>query len=228
MRASFTAWSCGLIGFGSVALGACGGGNFSVPEELHADADAGADASAPVDDPKATVEAGAGDAASQPPPVVPVPPVACDEAPDLANHAFVSATAGVAGTCGPSTAPCKTIAEAIVWAKANGRTKIIVDKGTYTESLTLAKGIFIQGGWAKSDGWKRICDDKERAASVVIEAPVTQTITALAEDLGGTATLDTVNLRSKETAAPGESLYGLVVRGASSKVVLTGVGITKE
>ncbi len=161
-------------------------------------------------------------------PIVPVEAGFCTETPDPVKGAFVSPSgAGNKGPCDPN-APCGSIQDGIAWAKSNARTLVYVDQGTYTELLALAAGLTIQGGWKHDQsGWKRICDDQQRAQSVVVQASGSN-ITARADNIGGTVTLDTINLRSRLSppAAPGESFFGLFATGATTRVNLVGVGIS--
>jgi hypothetical protein len=148
--------------------------------------------------------------------------------PNIQLGVFVS-SAGQDGadgaTCGTREAPCKTIAKALSFATA-GRI-IYLDAGTYEEDgLALKPGVTLQGGWDRSavGVWSRVCT-ADRNALVVIR-PRTADRTLSAVDLAGTATLETLTIRSKTAAASaGQSLYGIFASGASTEIVTREVAI---
>lgn len=128
-------------------------------------------------------------------------------------------------TCGDRITPCATIAHAQARAQVFERKRILIARGTYRESVTASSGFTFEGGWdVLGTSWIRTCVEP-RYAAVVIEAPETETTTLTATDLAEEVTLRALTLRSKAVAGPGESLYGIAARGASTSVVLDGVAV---
>jgi hypothetical protein len=102
---------------------------------------------------------------------------------------------------------------------------VYVAKGIYVEQVILAAHITVQGGWQVAAGrWSFACSSHPES-SVVIEAPANADKTIVADNLGGTAVLSTLTARSKVSAAPSESLYGVYATGASTDLVLDNVVI---
>jgi hypothetical protein len=60
---------------------------------------------------------------------------------------------GPAGT-GQSNRPCRTIAQGLVNASANGRSKVLVADGPYDEAVSLVSGMSLLGGF-RADTWER-------------------------------------------------------------------------
>ena len=140
---------------------------------------------------------------------------------------FVSARTGNAeSTCGSMAAPCRTIGDALArYREANGaKTTVYVASGSYAESVVLADGVTIEGGWdVVFDAW--VPSEGTRA----VIAPPTDARAVVADDLKVAATVRLLTLRSK-VAGPSESLYGVFAHGtdASAKPMLRLDQITIE
>jgi hypothetical protein len=150
---------------------------------------------------------------------------------DAMNGIFVTRTGSSAGaTCGTIATPCAAVQLGIDRASALGRSTVYVASGTYTESVNLAGGVTVQGGWSASGtAWTPICTgNPAQAQAVTIVAPASANVTAAATNLGGTATLQTLTIQSKAQSSvkPGESVYGIVATGASTQLVLDDVYVT--
>jgi hypothetical protein len=153
----------------------------------------------------------------------PCPPVT----PDSTKTIFVSTGGGNdVPTCGSEQSPCATIQTGVMRASTVGRPNVYVDRGTYVESVSLASGVTVQGGWDDVGGiWTRNCNP---TATVIQAASSNVTITA--DTLGGTATIDTLTVLSKDPAlvGSGESLYGIMAIDATTtlnvNVVLVAIG----
>ncbi|MEO8875557.1 MAG: hypothetical protein ABI461_08220, partial [Polyangiaceae bacterium] len=154
------------------------------------------------------------------------------EHPDTSIGLFVYGDIGVdTSNCGNEATPCKTIGFGLGKAKGtSGKTTVYVavsTKSPYAETITLAPGITIEGGWTVTGAgdnaeWDRVCklDDPTQLARIV----GTEIVTIHADDLGGEATLRYLGISTKD-AGSGESVYGLFVSG-SSKVTLDNVLIS--
>jgi hypothetical protein len=125
-------------------------------------------------------------------------------------------------TCGTSDAPCATIALASTHATTQARGFVYLGAGEYAESLTLAAGLTLIGGWDNAGGaWTRQCT-ATRAHSAVIASHDNVAVQA---QFDGSATLDTLTIRSKSQASPGESVYGVMLRGAATELHLNEVAV---
>jgi hypothetical protein len=155
--------------------------------------------------------------------------VVCTPQPDEANGVFVAEHGQdmpPGATCGTARLPCKTVTRGIAVARLNERSVVHVGSGTFVEDgLTLSAGMTLVGGWSELGGdWTGLCGSDAPTKTVLM--PQTSNITLRAEELGGTAHVKALTLRSREgDAAPGESFYGLHVTGATSRVELEQVHI---
>jgi hypothetical protein len=129
------------------------------------------------------------------------------------------------GDCGDRANPCASVQFGINRATTiAGKTIVYVASGEYEESLKLAAGITVDGGWEIFNGtWARNCTATPNAA-VIIRAPENADVTVLAEH-EGQATIHLLTLRSKPTALPGETLYGVIARGATTNLRLEEVSL---
>ena len=157
------------------------------------------------------------DAPADAPVIVDAPPDvfvdACTADTPQPNSAFVAP--GGSGTACTMSAPCGSVETAIQTASSNGGSFVYVASGTYTEMIGLAAGITVQGGWTQSGGiWTRDCATA-RSSDVVVQAPQGGSVTVYAQNFAGTATLDTLTIRSAPVAAADLMVFGIVVGGAS-------------
>ena len=118
-------------------------------------------------------------------------------------------------TCGERTAPCKTVQTGVNQAKLLGRTTVYIARGTYTESVTLAAGITLEGGWTRRTPPGSPRAGATRISAVTIVAPSTANTTISAPTGANGAGLRLLTVQSKATANPGESLYGVFLDGVS-------------
>jgi len=208
--------AAGVLAFASAA---CAGLIGADPPDLFEpapDVDSGTADAGPVivDDASGTVDSGA------PPKQV-----------DVAHGIFVSAHSGADGpSCGAITAPCATIQAGIdsfqaIGASA-GKTTVYVASATYTETITLASGVIVEGGWDEiNNAWR-----SSAPGTHTVVAATTNAKTVIAESLVQTATLRGLTIRSKSPADVGESLYGVFARGdgASATPMLRLESVTIE
>lgn len=160
---------------------------------------------------------------------LPPPPTGCEvQTPDDSVGVFVS-TGGNDNAACTRTAPCKSIQKGIDTAAGTGKTKVYVDGGEYTESITLKANVTVQGGWDFAGGFKRICDGM-RAAKVVIKGGGTcpsfapsasfcdrlSTIAVRASGAGaGLDTLTVVEFKPWKESL-GESIYGIFATASTT------------
>jgi hypothetical protein len=159
--------------------------------------------------------------------------VGCDaRTADDKSGIFVAQTGSDVSSCGTRANPCKTLTYSISLAKSmSGKTALYVagaqmtdagameggSPGVYQESIIVDAPLTIEGGWSDIGGkWTPICDSTTSTA-VTIQGTTNTTVTA---SFAGTATLRDIRVTSKPAANPGESLYGIFVLGATTKVTL--------
>lgn len=145
---------------------------------------------------------------------------------DTVHGIFVSASSTGASGCGPSNAPCPTIAAAIAAAPQLGIAApvIYLDKGNYPEQVTLINGVTLRGGWTYASGtgtWTKDCFANANGSAVI--APTSGASVVVAT--GVTAALDTLTIQTKPTANAGESLYGVIATGGTT-LTMTNVVVT--
>ena len=158
-----------------------------------------------------------------------VPPP-CQLGPETAKAIFAvtSGGSGDSTLCGSSDVPCNGINIAITRAKALGRTIVYANAGTYNESVQLAPGITIEGGWnVLGKEWSRDCGEHPEALAII--SPTSQAKAVVATDLKGAATLRLLTIHSKlgttDGSGHGESVYGLF---ASSSAAATPTTVNLE
>jgi hypothetical protein len=148
---------------------------------------------------------------------------------DPSTGVFVVASGGVdASTCGDRQKPCQSIAAGIEQARALRVANVYVARGLYVEEIFLAPGIRVEGAWAVvGETWSPICADTSPKPNdaVTIKAPDTKNVTVRADALGGTATLAWLTIRSKDSASPSESLYGVWANGADTHLMMDNVDV---
>ena len=149
----------------------------------------------------------------------------CGAKADDALGIFVSPDGTDSATCGSRAAPCKTVNNGLLRA-ATVDTKgvVYVAAGVYVETIALRGGLLLAGGLqVVGSEWTFVCGDAG-ASLTTIQAPPDKNITVLADGLAAPAKITTLTIRSKAgAAAPGESLYGVFARGASTSLALDDV-----
>jgi hypothetical protein len=140
---------------------------------------------------------------------------------DVAGVYVSAGTGDDSPGCGTRSNPCKTIQQGIsVAQQASGKTTVYVARGAYVESLTLAAGLTVEGGWDVSgQTWSPICDSTTSSA-VAIQAVTNVNVTA---SYSGSATLRNVTLTSKASVGAGETLYGVFATGSATSLTLAQV-----
>jgi hypothetical protein len=130
------------------------------------------------------------------------------------NGAFVTSAGNDANAC-TRDAPCRTIQH----AAAVGN-HVYVAPGTYAESLSLATGVTIEGGWdVAGSTWSLNCT-AGNAALVTVAATSNVGLHATA----GATTLRLLTMNSKAAAVAGETLIG-VIASTGTIVILQDVGL---
>jgi hypothetical protein len=150
--------------------------------------------------------------------------------PSTTTGVFVATGGGTnPSLCGGEASPCGTITVglAAIAQSAGTRNIIYVANGTYTEQVTLAPGVTIQGGWLYSaNTWTHWCTANPQTGAV-IQAPTGTGTTVIANfAAAGSATLDTLTIQSIPMAAPGQSLYGIMATGSATSLTLNNVDIS--
>ncbi len=152
----------------------------------------------------------------------------CSPPPDDTMGVFVDGTAGHdAVDCGTRQAACATIEQGVLRAQALSKALVYVAAGAYFGPVTLVAGVTIQGGWAaQGTTWTAVCPPQSQGAVTITGSPQAAA-TILAQDVGGTAQLQTLTVLSKSASsvAPGETVYGIQATGSTTKLILQDVVI---
>ncbi|MFO0735025.1 MAG: hypothetical protein U0270_04065 [Labilithrix sp.] len=131
---------------------------------------------------------------------------------------FVVPSGADAAGCGTREAPCKTVQAGIAAAYATGKPKVLIGAGTYAEAIALDGGLILEGAWdVTGTTWTASCTSTHSALAT-IQAPDSANTSVKATR--GASVLRFLTFKSKATAAPGESLYGLVAIGPNVKVAI--------
>jgi hypothetical protein len=135
---------------------------------------------------------------------------------------FVGAIGQDVAGCGTADFPCKTLQKGLSRAAEAGFSYVFPMPGSYAESVALAKGVTIVGGWTNMAGtWQRVCPGDPGLVQIIGGA-----IAVTATDLRGAAGLESVTITSSAAAAQnGQSTYGLSAIGASTELSLRNVVI---
>ncbi|MET0391472.1 MAG: hypothetical protein ABW321_36190 [Polyangiales bacterium] len=124
--------------------------------------------------------------------------------------------------CGSAREPCGTIALGIERAQETNRELVFLDAREYSETVQLAAGITLQGGWDNISGtWTRHCGSTPETKTVLHATSEA----AVWAEYEGRAVLDTLSIESLPTADVGQTLYGVFARGASTELALHRVRI---
>jgi hypothetical protein len=74
---------------------------------------------------------------------------------DVTQTVFVDVVSGNNANAGTRAAPGASVAAGIAKAQTDGKTLVLVSKGTYNERVTLANGISIHGSYDAAAAWAR-------------------------------------------------------------------------
>jgi hypothetical protein len=138
---------------------------------------------------------------------------------DDAAGVYVTAGSGADGdSCGTRAQPCKTISEGILRAQSLSRPGVYVGEGTYAEAIQMAAGVTIIGGWTVLAGtgdptWQRACST---SVTTILAPDANAIATVRAESITGSAKLSTLTVKTFATAAPGESMIGILAAGGTT------------
>jgi hypothetical protein len=152
-------------------------------------------------------------------------PAACaGRTTDEARAVFVNINGANSPQCGGASSPCQTIQAGIDQAKVLGRSIVYVARGTYKESIKLAAGLTLEGGWDTLTGkWIPACGN-ETVSAVKVQMPDSANVVATA-DFTGTATLRFLSIVGKSSAAPAESVYGVLAKDATLTFEVVSVSV---
>jgi hypothetical protein len=143
---------------------------------------------------------------------------------------FVSVDDGDdAGGTGTPAAPVKTLTKALAIAVATSKTTVVLDQGTYPETITLASqhdGLTITGGWEKTGTvWERDCSAAARQKTLLQSG----TMVGLSViDTTKKISLHTMSVQASGTSPAadneaGASCYGILASGAAVALALDDV-----
>lgn len=162
---------------------------------------------------------GNGDGGGEPPVCVPVdgvdePDVGgvdsdCDGIDGDADQAVFVATTGNDTASGTRDAPVATITRAIAVAVAGGRTQVLVAEGSYVESIVVAAGISIHGGYRANAGWLRFT-----TAKTTIAAPASASAVVV-DGVHVETRLSRLTLRSDDGIGMNASSIAVVVKNST-------------
>jgi hypothetical protein len=130
---------------------------------------------------------------------------------DKASAVFVARNGLNVSTCGSMGAPCERISYGIQQAIALGRSRVFVATGDYPETVTLASGINIYGGYA-ADFSSRSFDTRATVSGAAsLDGTPGQLFTMLANGLTQPTEVSGLIVRGGNATAGGTS-HALVVR----------------
>jgi hypothetical protein len=158
------------------------------------------------------------------PPFIEMPLPACGGEPDASKAYFVSAGVGEdVANCGGPQGPCRSIHKALQRAVDDGVTFVYLDNtDVYVESepLRLPAGVVLAGGFSNVNGrWTRLCDAARGKTRLTSSGnPV-----VLAE-YAGASKLAALTIETR-VANAGESMLGVLARGADTKLWLQDVTV---
>ncbi len=142
----------------------------------------------------------------------------CDGVDGIAARAIFVREGGNDAAPGTRAEPKRTIAAAITAAQAAGvGFAVYIAAGTYAETITLASGVSLYGGYNGSD-WTRAAGNV-----TTIQGGTTAVV---ANELAGATVLQRLTIVSAAATTPGESSYGVRARGGSSRLTLQACTIT--
>lgn len=131
---------------------------------------------------------------------------------------FVTTTGTDSPSCGTREAPCKTVMAGFASALAAQKPKVLLGPGIYNEVLELNGGFTFEGGWDVSGTtWTARCG-AGHSGLTTIQTPDSSNVSVRATK--GATVLRFLTIKSKPTAAPGESLIGLIAIGPDVKVAI--------
>lgn len=129
---------------------------------------------------------------------------------DLVASLFVAPTGDDAGT-GTRDAPLRTIGAAIQRATGQGKQAVLIADGQYDETLVLARGVSLFGGYDPAADWSRDASDTLLHANVSADQLVLR-----AESIDRPTWVESLVLRAAPAAIPGESTVALLARASDS------------
>ena len=130
---------------------------------------------------------------------------------DKATAVFVSPLGLNGPTCGTPGAPCARITYAIQRALDLGRSKIFVGMGDYPETVTLASGVSVYGGYNATFTSRSFDDRATISGSAPLDGNAGQTFTMLAHALTQPTVVSALIVRGGDAPA-GASSHAIVIR----------------
>ncbi len=144
---------------------------------------------------------------------------------NIANAIFVDTVSGNDANPGTMSMPKKTIQAGVGTALAANPTKdVYVSKGAYSESVAMADGVSVYGGYDKANGWSR------NAGNITtINSPTTVGVGA--HNLTKATELQLMSVTSANAAGTtvtgdGQSSYGVVIASCTGGFTVRGCTIT--
>jgi len=123
---------------------------------------------------------------------------------------------------GTRAMPKRTLAAAIAMARMATPVKsVYAALGTYAESVTLAPGVNLYGGYNDEDNWSRAASNPTE-----IESPSALGLTA--QNLLVATEVQLFTVRAQAATAPGESSYGVRVLGSTGPVLFRNCLLTSS
>lgn len=142
----------------------------------------------------------------------------CDGIDGDVNKAIFVSPRGNDSNAGTMALPVKTVAKAITLASAAHK-DVYAALGTYNESVTLATGVGIYGGYDDANKWSRAMNNM-----TTIQATTSTAIVGTALDTSLELQLLTVHAIADST--PGGSSYGVRIANSTNNAIVTVRGCT--
>ncbi len=146
---------------------------------------------------------------------------------DEADAVFVSSSGSDSATCGPIAEPCGTVQWGIDRATSLGLGNVYVAAGDYAESVILADGVSVYGGYDAGAGWSRDPGTNVSRVTGVDGAIEGRAITLLADAISSATIVADLTLVGPDAAGTlpdgqGRSSYVVVVRNSTGTMQLRG------
>ena len=149
---------------------------------------------------------------------------------DEADAVFVASSGSDSATCGPMAEACATIQWGVERATAIGASNVYVAAGDYSESVMLADGVSVYGGYDSGTGWSRDPGTFVSRITGVDGAIEGQALTLLADAVSAPTVVADMTLVGPDAAGTlpggqGQSAYVVVVRNSTGALEIRGNSI---
>jgi hypothetical protein len=146
---------------------------------------------------------------------------------DEADAVFVSVSGSDSATCGPMSEACATVQWGVNRAISLGLGNVYVAAGDYAESVILADGVSVYGGYDDTTGWRRNPAQHVSRVTGVDGAIEGRAMTLLADAISSATIVADLTLVGPDAAGTlpggqGRSSYVVIVRNSTGALEIRG------